>query len=82
MKDSTPDWIITGLIAGAAFLVTFVIADIGIAVSLLITALAFAGGSLLFRRRPTDRSARDYRQNRGGVQIGGEDPRGDPARPR
>jgi hypothetical protein len=51
VKDSSPDWLISGALAGGAFLVSFALADIALPVSLAISALALAGGSLAFRRK-------------------------------
>jgi hypothetical protein len=51
VKDSSPDWIVSGILAAAAFLVTFIFAGFGFAVSLVIGALFFAGGACIFRVR-------------------------------
>lgn len=49
MKDSSPDWILSGILGAAAFLGTFIFAGFGFAVSLVIGALFFSGGAFIFR---------------------------------
>lgn len=51
MKDSSPDWILASVTAAAGFLATYVFASFALPVSLVISALAFASGSLLFRKK-------------------------------
>lgn len=49
MSDNTPDWILSALLSGGAFIITFAFADFAFPVAAGISALAFAGGTLVFR---------------------------------
>ncbi len=51
MKRSNPDWILAGVLAGAGFLVSFIIVNLALPVSLVISGLCLAAGTQFFRRQ-------------------------------
>ncbi len=55
LSDTSPDWVLSALLSGGAFILTFVFADFALPVAAGVSALAFAGGALLFRVKPAKR---------------------------
>ncbi len=52
MKQSTPDWLLAGILAAAGFLVSFVFIGMALPVSLVISGLCLAAGAQFFRQKP------------------------------
>ncbi|MFA6504710.1 MAG: 5-bromo-4-chloroindolyl phosphate hydrolysis family protein [Treponemataceae bacterium] len=48
-KGASADWFLSGVLAAASFLVSYIFVDIGLVFSLLISALFFVSGLFLFR---------------------------------
>ncbi len=55
LSDNSPDWVLSALLSGGAFILTFVVADFALPVAAGLSALSFAGGALLFRVKPSRR---------------------------
>ncbi len=49
MKNTTPDWILSSVMAAGAFIVTYIFIDMGMLISLLLSGLSFASGVFLFQ---------------------------------
>lgn len=54
MKNTAPDWILSSIMAGGAFIASYLFFDVGMLISLVISALFFTSGALLFRTGKAD----------------------------
>jgi 5-bromo-4-chloroindolyl phosphate hydrolysis protein len=54
MKKTTPDWILSAIMASAGFLAAYIFIGMAIGVSLVISSLCFASGLFLFQVKKND----------------------------